>query len=118
MGVFGPCSHVLGVRGFAGWRVLWVGAFGVRGRAVRDPSATVGEALAAVEEAHAYGYDGAAAFSAAYNHLMDADRETAVQVAALIASWLAHDLNPSQGRDLGAWVELMTAEIAKRVRRS
>lgn len=79
-----------------------------------DSDGLWGDALAAVEEARAYGYSSSAALQAAFDHLEDADRSQALLIASLLASWIACDLNPTTSvTNLGSWVEQATAVVAR-----
>jgi hypothetical protein len=53
------------------------------------------DALAAVEEAQLHNFSSSSAFGAAFAHLENANREEALLIASLLASWIAFDLNRS-----------------------
>jgi hypothetical protein len=77
-------------------------------------SGLYGDALAAIEEAVAHGYDTSAATWAAMDHLEGASREEAVFIASVLASWIATFLNPTvMPVDLPKWIESM-AEVSAR----
>jgi hypothetical protein len=74
---------------------------------VIDPSdvrGMYGDALAAIEEANAYGFDSSAAFWAAMDHLDGASQDQAVFIASVLASWIATFLNPTHKTDLPEWI--------------
>jgi hypothetical protein len=75
----------------------------------------LGDALAAVEEARLHGFSPGAAFVAAADHLELADRNEAILIASLLASWIACDLNPTTHvTDLAGWLGDATALVARR----
>ncbi len=80
-----------------------------------DANGLYADALAAVEEARLHGYDPSAAMYAAIDHLEMADRDEAIMIAGLLASWIVWDLNPTvRAMDLGDWLDQATAIVARR----
>lgn len=82
-----------------------------------DANGLFGDALAAVEEARLHGYSPMAAMWAAIDHLELADRDEAIMIAGLLASWIACDLNPTvRVTDLADWLGQATEIVARRGR--
>lgn len=80
-----------------------------------DMNGLLGDALAAIEEARLHGFSPGAAFVAAADHLEMADRHEAVLIAALLASWIACDLNPTTHvTNLAEWLGDATALVSQR----
>ncbi len=74
-------------------------------------SSLLGDALAAIEEARGHGFCVEAALLAALDHLQLADRAEAVQIAAVLAAWIACDLNPARRTDLAQWLDAAAAVV-------
>jgi hypothetical protein len=76
-------------------------------------SSLLGDCVAAVEEARAHGYSVTSAVAAALDHLETATRTEAIVVAAILAGWIATDLNPTTSlTNLEDWVVNVTAMVA------
>lgn len=82
-----------------------------------DATGLYGDCLAVVEEAQAYNYSPTSAFTAAMDHLELADVNEARMIAAVLASWIACDLNPTGVTNLAEWIAMATAVISRRAER-
>lgn len=79
-----------------------------------DVNGLFGDALAAVEEARLHGFSPSSAMWAAFDHLELADRDEAIMIASLLASWIATELNPTvEVTNLGEWLDLATTLLAR-----
>jgi hypothetical protein len=80
---------------------------------VRDVG-ILGDAVAAVEEARSNGYSTGAALQAALAHLEGATAAEAISIAAVLAAWIAVDLNPTvKIMDLGWWLGIAADTVSR-----
>jgi hypothetical protein len=81
---------------------------------VADANGLFGDALAAIEEAQLHNYSANAALWAAVDHLELADRDEAILIAGLLASWIVTHQDPStRVTDLSGWLGQVTSIVAR-----